>query len=270
MNQKKIIPSLPIDCSDDLSSDLKKNIALSIIGFGFLSTVSLISPFIIMQLKSPLPYMGTPRKKALEALGEIHNRLNKRHGLGMTLETTSSPNYKTKSLVSKYSKKCWKQVSPNFYDLGSGDGEIVLAAASHGWNATGVELNPTLWLISSIRRLFSPRMVRERSKFILGDLWSQNLEKVDAIMVFGVKPIMGRLANKISRECKPGTFLMSYRFRLPTILYNEESTTTNDLENVLEEDDECYKRKLELDATMIYDKEEMRIYRTNSCKNYMH
>ena len=31
-----------------------------------------------------------------------------------------------------------------FYDLGSGDGETVLAAASAGWRSTGIELNSTL------------------------------------------------------------------------------------------------------------------------------
>eukprot|EP00957_Ditylum_brightwellii_P057770 4380658-Ditylum_brightwellii.AAC.1 len=115
--------------SDDEMNLWKKRIALGALGTAFTGSILLMSPFVIMQLRSPLPYMSTPRKKVIRALKEV---------------------------ASSAKKSNTKDHELRFMDLGSGDGEAVFAAASVGWRATGIEMNPTLWAVSSIRRLFSP------------------------------------------------------------------------------------------------------------------
>ena len=49
-----------------------------------------------------------------------------------------------------------------FVDLGSGDGEAVLQAASFGYQCRGVELNFTMWAVSQVRLLTSLKLAGER------------------------------------------------------------------------------------------------------------
>ena len=211
-----------------LLDEWQKYLVLGAIGTSFVGVISLTSPFILMQLKSPLPYMSTPRSKVLTALEHVSKR---------------KLDHRT---LSKISHKTTYQRRKVFYDLGSGDGEAVLAAASAGWKSIGIEMNPTLYVVSQIRRLFSKTEVRKRSTFILGDMFSHDIQSADAVMIFGVKPLMPRIASKIKNECDPGTFILSYRFILPTV-----DKQNND---VVDED------KNQLYARRIFDEEEMRIW----------
>jgi len=207
------------------------NLALGFIGGCMIGTVALTSPFIIMQLRSPLPYMATPRRKVLAALAEIYKR--KRQRLQEGDQTTA------------FMKPL------RYYDLGSGDGETVLAAAStQMWKATGIELNSTLWGISMLRKMFAPSDVRQMSRFVWGDIWKQKVSDADAIMIFGVKPLMPMIAKKIAFECQPGTFVMSYRFHIPLHSAVEVNSPSS-----FGQDD-----KGALGADLVYDHEEMRIY----------
>ena len=212
-------------------SELRRKMVFGIIGTSFVGSLCLISPFVIMQLKTPLPFMSTPKEKIVSALKTI---MKVKRMEATTKQTVD------RSVVARPSEKL------KFYDLGSGDGEAVLAAASLGWKATGIEMNPTLYLISSIRRLFSPPFIRQNSSFILGDMWKQKLNDADAVMIFGVIPIIPKVAQKFSNECKPGTYLMSYRFQIPT-------TNTN----------QTLSSEKVINATLAYDHKEMRLYRLN-------
>lgn len=224
---------------DDLSpaaasTDWKRYAVIGAVGTTFAGSFLLISPFVFILLRSELPYMSTPRRKVLKALEYVSNRQNSR----------------TKLHVSDTSLSERKR---NFYDLGSGDGEAVLAAASAGWNATGIEMNPTLWLISQIRRLFSPSHVRQHSRFILGDMFKQSIQSADAVMIFGVQPLMPRIADKIANECRAETCVLSYRFRIPI----QETATNNGHGDVSDDNDK-------LDAAIIFDDEEMRVWEVNA------
>ena len=74
-----------------------------------------------------------------------------------------------------------------FIDLGSGLGEAVIEARRHGYEATGVELNPTLYLLSVINalRYAGPLafLRQPRLALRLGNMWSIDLEEYDVIMV---------------------------------------------------------------------------------------
>ena len=71
-----------------------------------------------MQFKSPLPYMSTPRRKVVDALKNISRRREVAPSLMGTAKQSVARN------------------QPRYYDLGSGDGETVLGAASMGWRST--------------------------------------------------------------------------------------------------------------------------------------
>ena len=66
-------------------------------------------------------------------------------------------------------------------------------------------------------------------------------------MIFGVKPLMEPLSRKLAKECRPGTHVLCYRFHLPLASHNqsEENGKPGEL----------------LRANIVYDEEEMRIYK---------
>lgn len=218
-------------------SEWRRYAVLGAVGSTFAGSILLMSPFVTMQLRSELPFMSTPRHKVLRALEFISQRQSKQ---------------------SVQAKSPEKQARRNFYDLGSGDGEAVLAAAEAGWSATGIEMNPTLWLVSQIRRLWSPAEVRQRSRFVLGDMFQHRIHSADAVMIFGVKPLMPRIANKISTECKSGTCVLSYRFRIPIAgdVGDDNRNPTGDGDN-----------DGKLHAEILYDEEEMRVWQMNTSES---
>lgn len=144
-------------------------------------------------------------------------------------------------------------------------GTTILTAASLGWRSTGFELNPTLFFVSSLRRLFSSKSIKNNSQLVLGDMFvnriaKDKLQQANCVMIFGVKPLMPQISELVQRECQSGCFLMSYRFRVP--LMNEKNATKTTNINS-ERDDNVQSNKSLLHADLIYDEEEMRIYELN-------
>jgi SAM-dependent methyltransferase len=98
-------------------------------------------------------------------------------------------------------------------DLGSGDGRIVLLAASgFGWKATGVEINPFLNLYATFRKIISRTTL---ATFKTANLLSEPLNDYRIIFIYGFPAMMKKLQPKIVRECSPGTWIISRSFTLP-------------------------------------------------------
>jgi SAM-dependent methyltransferase len=103
------------------------------------------------------------------------------------------------------------QPGRRFVDLGSGDGVAVIAAAQRGMAARGVELNPTLVLVSKLRAWRRGA----KAEFVLGNMFSFPLHDDDVVMVFGVVPLMARIGEKIERELQGPVYVLSNKFALP-------------------------------------------------------
>ena len=111
--------------------------------------------------------------------------------------------------------------------------------------------------------MLSPSAIRNSSEFLWGDIWKQNVSDADAVMIFGVKPLMPLIADKIAGECRPGTFVMSYRFHVP--LYSAVQGQGQVMVQVKVDTDSTTASggrdgKGALGADLVYDHEEMRIY----------
>lgn len=243
-----------IEAVTTTGTEWKKTLALGLVGTTFVGTIFLTVPFVAMQLRSPLPYMATPKKKVMDALDFVSARR-----LGQNGRQSATPARKIRAAAANHSDKAeHMEVRLHFHDLGSGDGTSVLTAASKNvWLATGIELNPTLYFLSQIRRFFSPTPIKSKCKFKLGDMWSHDLRDSDAVMIFGVKPLMPIVARKIQQECKVGTCVLSYRFHVPLMSdFHQigESAENNNLSNEKEEKGGA------INATLVYEKEEMRVY----------
>lgn len=96
-----------------------------------------------------------------------------------------------------------------FYDLGSGDGRVVFAAASLGAKAVGVEINPVLWLWSSLIAFVS----RRRAKFVLGNFFNVNLRDADVVFLYTWQGTNERIEGKLRKELKKGARVVSHCFK---------------------------------------------------------
>jgi hypothetical protein len=115
------------------------------------------------------------------------------------------------------------QKDAGFIDLGSGDGVAVLEAARRGLNARGVELNPTLVLMSRFAAWRNRRSIEKAggtALFITGNLFDFNFQvfnntKPLTIMIFGVVPIMSKIGKKIVTEGPRDIVILSHKFVIP-------------------------------------------------------
>ena len=97
-----------------------------------------------------------------------------------------------------------------FYELGCGDGKILIMASKRGYKVIGVELNPIMYIVAKIRTLkYSNISVK------YGNFWVQDLSNADGVFVFLLDKFMPKLDKKLEAELKPGAKLASYAFKIP-------------------------------------------------------
>ena len=98
------------------------------------------------------------------------------------------------------------------YDLGSGDGRIVIAATRDfsARRAVGIEIDPKLILES--RRNAEDAGIAERVEFLPGDLFKQDFRQATVVTLFlGHDPNI-KLRPKMFSSLKPGTRIVSHQF----------------------------------------------------------
>ncbi len=97
------------------------------------------------------------------------------------------------------------------YDLGSGDGRIVIAAAQKfGTRGTGVDINPER--IREANENATKAGVRDRVKFVQQDLFKTNLKDATVVTLYLLPSVNLQLRPKLLRELKPGTRIVSHAF----------------------------------------------------------
>ncbi|HSX14418.1 MAG TPA: methyltransferase domain-containing protein [Candidatus Saccharimonadales bacterium] len=102
------------------------------------------------------------------------------------------------------------QPGDSLLDLGAGSGELLLAAAKRGINATGIEINPLLWLVAWLRL----RPYRGRARIKWGNYWHGAWPKVDCIYIFLIGHQMERFARTLDEAERP-LKVLSYTFEIP-------------------------------------------------------
>jgi SAM-dependent methyltransferase len=97
------------------------------------------------------------------------------------------------------------------YDLGSGDGRIVITAAQkYGARGVGIEIDPKLVQIS--RDTAIEGAVEHKVAFIEGDLFTADISPATVVTLYLSATVNMRLEPKLRRELKPGTRIVSQRF----------------------------------------------------------
>jgi SAM-dependent methyltransferase len=98
-------------------------------------------------------------------------------------------------------------------DLGSGDGRLVIGAAARGARGLGVDIDPRMIEIATLRA--SNAGVGDRARFVLQDLFATDLSQASVITIYLLPSIMDRVATKLATELKPGARVVTHDFPLP-------------------------------------------------------
>jgi SAM-dependent methyltransferase len=97
------------------------------------------------------------------------------------------------------------------YDLGSGDGRIVIAAArDFGARGVGLELDPDL-VAQSVR---SARRagVAENTRFLIKDIFEADVSEATVVTLYLSPDVNLRLRPKLLSQLKPGSRIVSHDF----------------------------------------------------------
>jgi SAM-dependent methyltransferase len=99
------------------------------------------------------------------------------------------------------------------YDLGSGDGRIViLAAQKYGARGIGIEIEPRLVTLS--RQVAREAEVADKVTFVEGDLFTADISAATVVTLWLSPSINTQLEPKLRRELRPGTRIVSHQFRI--------------------------------------------------------
>jgi len=97
------------------------------------------------------------------------------------------------------------------YDLGSGDGRIVIEAARQtGCRAVGIEIDADL--VDDSRQNAVRAGVQDRVRFIVADIFTEDFSEATVVTLYMGRHVNIKLRPKLIRELKPGTRVASYSF----------------------------------------------------------
>jgi SAM-dependent methyltransferase len=99
------------------------------------------------------------------------------------------------------------------YDLGSGDGRIVIAAAKkYGARGVGIEIDPAL--VKKARDNAAAAGVANRVRFVAENMFTANISEATVVTLYLLQSLNERLRPKLVRELKPGTRIVSHMFNM--------------------------------------------------------
>jgi SAM-dependent methyltransferase len=99
------------------------------------------------------------------------------------------------------------------YDLGSGDGRIVITAAKkYGAKGVGIEIDPAL--VQRARQNAEDAGVADRVRFVSENLFDADLSDATVVTLYLLQSLNERLRPKLVRELKPGARVVSHVFNM--------------------------------------------------------
>lgn len=99
------------------------------------------------------------------------------------------------------------------YDLGCGDGRIVITAAQkYRARGVGIDIDPDR--IREATANAKKAGVTDRVKFILGDLFEADISPATVVTLYLLTELNLKLRPKLVKELKPGTRVVSHAFAM--------------------------------------------------------
>jgi SAM-dependent methyltransferase len=96
------------------------------------------------------------------------------------------------------------------YDLGCGDGRIVIAAAKKGARAVGIDIDPKR--ISEANANAKAEKVTDKVRFIENDLFEADIGEATVVTLYLLNRLNEKLKPKLLKDLKPGTRVVSHAF----------------------------------------------------------
>jgi SAM-dependent methyltransferase len=97
------------------------------------------------------------------------------------------------------------------YDLGCGDGRIVITAAQkYGVRAVGVDIDPKR--IAEATANAQAAKVTDKVRFIEGDLFETDISEATVVTLYLLTRLNEKLKPKLMKDLKPGTRVVSHAF----------------------------------------------------------
>lgn len=97
------------------------------------------------------------------------------------------------------------------YDLGCGDGRIVIAAAkNYGATGRGIDIDPER--IREANENASDAGVTDKVKFIQQDLFEADFSEASVVTLYLLSSVNLKLRPKLLEQLKPGTRIVSHAF----------------------------------------------------------
>ncbi len=113
------------------------------------------------------------------------------------------------------------------YDLGCGDGRIVITAArKYGARGVGIDINPER--IAEARENAKKAGVEHLVKFIEQDLFEADIREASVVTLFLLSSVNLKLRPKLLAELKPGTRVVSNTFDMGDWKPDKEFTLDDD------------------------------------------
>lgn len=103
-----------------------------------------------------------------------------------------------------------------FYDLGCGDGKVVIYAANnYKVKAIGLEISLPLYLICKLRQVLNRQ---SNIEFKFKNLHKENLADADVVYFFGIPHSLNeKFCLKLKQELRSGAKIISYSFKLNSL-----------------------------------------------------
>jgi len=99
------------------------------------------------------------------------------------------------------------------YDLGCGDGRIVITAAQrYGARGVGIDIDPER--VAEATENVAKAGVADRVKIIRGDLFEADISAATVVTLYLLTDLNLKLRPKLLRDLKPGTRVVSHAFSM--------------------------------------------------------
>lgn len=100
-----------------------------------------------------------------------------------------------------------------FYELGSGDGRVVLEAARLGAESFGVEQS---WIRVWLSRHKAREADIRNAHFFHGNIFDRQYFPADIVYIYLLKPAVSRLESKLKNELRVGSIVLTQTYHFPS------------------------------------------------------
>jgi SAM-dependent methyltransferase len=114
------------------------------------------------------------------------------------------------------------------YDLGCGDGRIVIAAAGRGARATGIDIDPMPLYFARTNARRAGAEVERRVRFARGDFFQADLRDATVVTLYLSPEVNQRLLPKLLDELAPGSRIVSHKFHMGDAWKPDRSVRSGD------------------------------------------